>query len=101
MSSHRNPGAFTDRAGLPDGFFVDALSVDDPPSSDDSYEVREAWARSIVADVMDQADERPTARVAAPDDIRPTHFWEVEFQSALVDPEVYARSMRATGPLIN
>lgn len=76
------------------GFFADETSLDMPPSPEDSYEARAAWAREAVAQVASQSSQARGARVSLPDDIRPSHFWEVEFQSALVDPIAYARSMR-------
>lgn len=79
-----------------DGFFADETSLDSPPSPEDSYEARAAWAREAVAQLASQNTQARSARVSLPDDIRPSHFWEVEFQSALVDPIAYARSMRET-----
>ena len=84
-----------------DGFFADEPSVETPPSPDDDYETRAAWAREVVSRVSAQAPEMRTARVSLPDDIRPSHFWEVEYQSALVDPIAYARSMRESSRTVN
>jgi len=82
------------RAMSMEGFFADEISVNTAPSPEDPYEVRAAWAREAVAQASAQIAEHRTARVGLPDDIRPSHFWEVEFQSALVDPIAYARSMQ-------
>ncbi len=84
-----------------DGFFADEISLDTAPSPDDPYEVRAAWAREAVAQAAAQTSEQRSARVSIPDDIRPTHFWEVEFQSALVDPIAYANSMREFPRVLN
>ncbi|MEZ5961141.1 MAG: hypothetical protein R3C30_12040 [Hyphomonadaceae bacterium] len=80
-----------------DGFFADEISVETAPSPEDPYEVRAAWAREAVSQAMTQTTEQRSARVSLPEDVRPSHFWEVEYQSALVDPVAYARSMRETG----
>jgi hypothetical protein len=84
-----------------DGFFADEISVETAPSRDDSYEVRATWAREAVALAAAQNIDERRARIALPDDIRPSHFWEVEFQSALVDPVAYARSMRENPRVLN
>lgn len=81
------------RAMAIDGFFADEVSIDAPPAPEDPYEERASWARAAVAQATEHATQQ-RARVSMPDDIRPSHFWEVEFQSALVDPIAYARSMR-------
>lgn len=86
--------ADVERAMSMDGFFADEQSIETPPSPDDDYETRAAWAREVVAQASAQAAEQRSARVSLPDDIRPSHFWEVEYQSALVDPIAYARSIQ-------
>ena len=62
------------------------------PAADEPYEVRAAWARDAVEEVVTSA-HRHSARVLLPPDIRPTHFWEIEYQSALTDPQAYARTL--------
>lgn len=97
MKTDRNfnfGGVDTSRAMAMDGFFADEVSMDAPPAPEDSYEERAAWARAAVAQATAQAPQQRSARISLPDDIRPSHFWEVEFQSALVDPIAYARSLR-------
>ena len=83
------------------GFLANEISVEMPPSADDPYEVRAAWAREVVAQAAAQTIDQRSARVALPDDLRPSHFWEVEFQSALVDPIDYARSIRQSPRILN
>lgn len=83
-----------------DGFFADEISVEMPPSADDPYEVRAAWAREVVAQAAAQTIDQRSAR-ALPDGLRPSHFWEVEFQSALVDPIAYARSIHQSPLILN
>lgn len=97
MSAGRDPRfehTSLQRAMAMDGFFADEVSIDAPPAPEDPYEERAAWARAAVAQATAQAPQQRSARTSLPDDIRPSHFWEVEFQSALVDPIAYARSMR-------
>lgn len=96
MSTDRNlfQRADMQRAMAMDGFFADEVTINAPPTPDASYEERAAWARAAVAQAAAQAPQQRSARTTLPDDIRPSHFWEVEFQSALVDPIAYARSMR-------
>lgn len=99
MSAGRDPRlerADLQRAMAIDGFFADEVSIDAPPAPEDPYEERAAWARAAVAQATEHATQQRSARVSTPDDIRPSHFWEVEFQSALVDPVAYARSIRET-----
>ena len=93
--------ADVERAKVTDGFFVDETSVEMPPSPDAPYDVRAAWAREVVTQAAAQTVDQRSARVALPADIRPSHFWEVEFQSALVDPIAYARSIRPSGRILN
>jgi len=90
-----------ERAMSMDGFFADEQTLDTPPSPDDDYETRAAWAREAVAQVSANAAQQRRACVSLPDDIRPSHFWEVEYQSALVDPIAYARSMRENVRTLN
>lgn len=82
-------------------FFADEILVEMPPSADDLYEIRAAWAREVVSRVAAQTVHQRSARVALPDGLRPSHFWEVEFQSALVDPIAYARSIRQSPRILN
>lgn len=89
--------ADAERAMAMDGFFADEIAVSTAPSPYASYEARAEWAREAVAQATAQIAEQRGARLSLPDDIRPSHFWEVEFQSALVDPVAYAHSMRETG----
>lgn len=76
-----------------DGHFANvSVARTSAPSADAPYEVRASWARDAVEEVV-QSGHRHNARVLLPPDIRPTHFWEIEFQSALTDPQAYARTL--------
>ena len=52
-------------------------------------ETRERWA----ADAADKMAAR-YKDVKLPDDVRPTHLWEVEFQSAMSDPVAYEQETK-------
>ena len=54
-----------------------------------SREDRVRWAQKVAAEIMTHY-----GRVQLPNDVRPTHLWEVEFQSAMCDPEEAEREMK-------
>jgi hypothetical protein len=54
------------------------------------YETRAAWSERYVAWFLAQT---PVA-IALPDDVEPTHRYEVEFNSCVRDPQRYERMTR-------
>jgi hypothetical protein len=65
------------------GHHVDQM----PPAATASYEDRAAWAERYVAWYLGQT---PQARSGAAD-VAPTHAYQVEFNSAVLDPPEYYR----------
>ncbi len=58
-----------------------------PPSE---REDRIRWAENVAGEIMSRY-----GRVPLPGDVRPTHLWEVEFQSAMCDPDEAERANEA------
>ena len=68
--------------------------IDAAPSADASFESRESWCDARVSSLTAEAPGGPL-----PEDVRPTHRWETEFNSCKLDPQEYERQTRteATG----
>jgi hypothetical protein len=64
---------------------------DPPPPRTAPYEERAAWSERYVAWYLAQAPRLDGAR---PSDVEPTHRYEVEFNSCVLDPQEYARDTR-------
>jgi len=65
------------------------------PSATATVEVRQNWCTRYVTWVL---GETPAAR-PPPADQRPTHQFEVEFNSCVLDPRLYERDTRAEAQL--
>ncbi|MEZ6022340.1 MAG: hypothetical protein R3C16_02755 [Hyphomonadaceae bacterium] len=60
---------------------------DEPPAADAPYEERAAWSERYVKWYITHApQEGPT-----PIDVSPTHRYEVEFNTCVLNPRAYAR----------
>lgn len=76
-----------------DGLFREREAATQPPPHDAPYEVRAAWAEAYIAELSAADASLRRRQIDLPDDVRPTHLWEVEFQSAVLNPQEYARDV--------
>lgn len=63
------------------------LQPPEAPPASAPYEVRAEWAEEYVPEVLAAMDVDGDE----PDDVRPTHLFEVEFNSCVLDPPEYER----------
>jgi hypothetical protein len=70
-----------------------ALRPEDPaPSANAPYEQRADWSERYVAWFIAHT---PQPREALPSDVEPTHRYEVEFNSCVLDPQRYELQTQA------
>ena len=72
-----------------DGAFVNKADLPVPRVSA-PYEERARWARQYGGHVVREFGAR-LPPVELPPDVRPTHLYEIEFQSAVMNPAEYFR----------
>lgn len=60
-----------------------------PPTAAAPYEERAEWSARYVSWLMD----RTAQEGALPPDVRDTHLYEVEFNSCVIDPQAYVRTI--------
>jgi hypothetical protein len=68
---------------------------DAPPSADAGFHQRESWCDANVSSRIAAAPETPL-----PEDVRPTHHFEIEFNACKLDPEAHGRQTRQEAELI-
>lgn len=74
---------------------VDYAATEPPPSADADYEERAAWSAHYVAWFI----ARTGGDTRLPPDVRPSHRYEVEFNSCVLDPEEYVRDTAQEFPV--
>jgi hypothetical protein len=65
-----------------------------PPTASAQFDVREAWCEQYV-DWLLSHEPKP----ALPTDVRPTHLFEIEFNSCKPNPQQYERETRQQADL--
>lgn len=68
---------------------------DAPPSADAPFHRRESWCDANVSSLIAAAPETPL-----PEDVRPTHHFEIEFNACKLDPQAYRRQTLEEAELI-
>ena len=64
-----------------------SIEAHNPPPASAPYDERADWSDAYVGWYISQCPQDGPD----PKDARPTHRWEIEFESSVVDPEEYWR----------